>query len=217
VEDQALGRRRISLPQIWSQPVTAVYWPIHPGRYNPAHDRFCSGTPDCSADKALRRFFLRLCAYCRLPCRPTGRRLWSDCSHRPIAHPLVLGNGADLLSTTVLPVILYFALQEGGATQATWGKRRAGIRVTVVTNQLITYRQAFVRAIIKFAPWQLAHTSLIHMPGWPLAVETVGTVSMVGLVVAQGLVLLYILGLLLSPTRRTPYDWGARTVVVAEN
>ena len=118
-------------------------------------------------------------------------------------------------STTVLPVILYFALQEGGAAQATWGKRRAGIRVTVVTNRPITYRQTFVRAIIKFAPWQLAHTSLIHIPGLPFAIEAVGTLSIVGLVVAQGLVLLYILCLFLSPTRRAPYDWGAATVVVA--
>ena len=29
----------------------------------------------------------------------------------------------------VLPASLYFALQEGSPSQATWGKRRAGIRV----------------------------------------------------------------------------------------
>ncbi len=32
--------------------------------------------------------------------------------------------------TVVLPVSLYFALQEGSARQGTWGKRKLGLRVT---------------------------------------------------------------------------------------
>ncbi len=131
----------------------------------------------------------------------------------PISSPYVF----DLIAfvTTVLPVILYFTLAEGGGRQATWGKRRVGIQVTAVDHKPLTYRQSFIRSLIKFAPWQIAHTSLFHIPGWPWAFETIGAASLVGLVVAQGLALLYILCLLFTPTGRTPYDWLAGTMVVA--
>jgi len=131
----------------------------------------------------------------------------------PTDSPYIL----DLIAfvTAVLPVILYFTLLEGGRRQATWGKRRVGIQVTTVNHKPLTYRQSFIRSLIKFAPWQAAHTSLLHIPGWPFAVEAVGTASMVGLTVAQGLVLLYILLLLFTPTGRTTYDWVAGTMVVA--
>jgi uncharacterized RDD family membrane protein YckC len=122
----------------------------------------------------------------------------------------------DLIAflTAILPVMLYFTLLEGGSAQATWGKRWVGIQVTAVNSQPVTYGRVFVRSFIKFAPWQLAHTSLFHIPGWPFAIESVGDASMIGLVVAQGLVLLYILSLLFTSARQTPYDWAAGTVVI---
>ncbi len=71
--------------------------------------------------------------------------------------------------TIVLPVILYFALQEGSARQGTWGKRRLGLRVTALDGGQLPLGRAFVRALVKFLPWQIAHTCLFHIPGWPLA------------------------------------------------
>jgi len=129
----------------------------------------------------------------------------------PTASPYIL----DLIAfvTAVLPVILYFTLLEGGRRQATWGKQRLGIRVTAVDHKPLTYGQSFIRSLVKFAPWQMAHTSLIHM-GWPLTYEPTA-ITITGLVVAQGLALLYLLALLFTPTGRTPYDWAAGTVVVA--
>ena len=43
------------------------------------------------------------------------------------ASPVVMDAIAFL--TLILPVILYFTLQESSPRQATWGKRKAGIRV----------------------------------------------------------------------------------------
>ena len=78
---------------------------------------------------------------------------------------------ADLLAfiTLVLPVILYFSLQESSPKQATWGKNKTGLRVVNANGGTLTQRQAFVRSLIKMIPWQIAHTCLFHIPGWPIA------------------------------------------------
>ena len=118
---------------------------------------------------------------------------------------------------TVLPVALYFALQEGSPSQATWGKRRAGIRVASAAGGPLGYRGALVRSLVKFAPWQLAHTSLVHVPGWPAAPGSPSALVMTGFVVAQGLVVLYVALMAFTPTRRAPYDWIAGSIVIAES
>ncbi|HTG92505.1 MAG TPA: RDD family protein, partial [Pyrinomonadaceae bacterium] len=50
----------------------------------------------------------------------------------------------DLLAflVLILPVILYFALQESSQRQATWGKRRVGIKVVNAQGQKLSWRQA---------------------------------------------------------------------------
>jgi uncharacterized RDD family membrane protein YckC len=165
--------------------------------------------------KRLLAFFLDylLIAAYLLVLAAVGFGLMALVGPSPISSPYI----TDLVAfvTAVLPVILYFTLLEGGGRQATWGKRLMGIQVATVDYKPVSYRQSFVRSLIKFAPWQMAHTSLFHIPGWPLAIEAVGTVSMVGLAVAQGLVLFYILSLLVTPTGRTLYDWVAGTMVIA--
>ena len=115
--------------------------------------------------------------------------------------------------TTVLPVTLYFALQEGGPAQASWGKRRAGIRVTTRDGGRATLGRALGRNGLKLLPWQVAHTSLFHIPGWPLESEDPSGLALIGLIVSWGLVLLYLLVMLTSGCRRTPYDRVAGTVV----
>lgn len=110
----------------------------------------------------------------------------------------------------VLPVILYFALQEGSQRQATLGKRKVGIAVVNAEGQKLRWRQALIRAALKFAPWQLAHTCVIQM--W------FGQTSSwlgVGAVLAQGLVVIYVLTILITKAHRAPYDWLAGAYVIA--
>jgi uncharacterized RDD family membrane protein YckC len=131
-----------------------------------------------------------------------------------LANPLV----ADGLTfvTLVLPVILYFSFQESSLTQATWGKRKLGLRVVTATGARLSRARAFVRSLLKFLPWQLAHTSIYHIPGWPLAPGDLTPFIMVGLLLVWILAGAYMLSALISKTHRTPYDWlsGAYVVVV---
>lgn len=108
--------------------------------------------------------------------------------------------------TIVLPVILYFALQEGSARQGTWGKRKLGLRVTGLDGGQLPLIRAFVRALVKFLPWQLAHTCLFHYPGWPLAPAAPPAWVTAGFALVWLLVITYLALLGFSKSHRTPYD-----------
>ena len=119
--------------------------------------------------------------------------------------------------TLVLPVICYFALQESSPRQATWGKRKANLIVTSLPAQRLSPTQAFTRSFIKFLPWQIAHTSLFHIEGWPFDVQDISVASTAGLTVTWILVGFYLASILFSKSRRTLYDWaGGSIVTVAE-
>jgi len=118
--------------------------------------------------------------------------------------------------TLILPVILYFTLQESSPRQATWGKRKAGIRVVNAGGETLTRTQAFVRSLVKFLPWQVAHTSIYHIDGWPLAPAQPSAMALAGFVLAYLLVGIYVASALISKKRRTPYDWTAGSYVIVE-
>jgi uncharacterized RDD family membrane protein YckC len=123
---------------------------------------------------------------------------------------------ADLLAfvTLVLPVILYFTLQESSPRQATWGKRKAGIRVINSDGGRLAKTQAFVRSALKFLPWQIAHTSLFHIEGWPSAPADPTPLVIAGFVLVWVIVAAYVGMLLVSKDHRTPYDWAAGAHVI---
>jgi uncharacterized RDD family membrane protein YckC len=118
-------------------------------------------------------------------------------------------------SVTVLPVTLYFALCESGVSGATIGKRLAHIRVISLNGARVLFGRSLLRSAIKFLPWQIAHTSLFHIPGWPMAVETIPLPSLIGLIVSQGAVVLFALMIAFSKAGRALYDHLAGTVVVS--
>lgn len=129
-----------------------------------------------------------------------------------VMSPLVLDAIAFL--TAVLPVILYFAVQESSSAQATWGKRKVGLKVVNRHGERLSKRQAFVRAVVKFLPWQIAHTSLFQIPGWPFAPESPTPMVVVGLTLAQVMAAVYVLALGIGKTHRTPYDRVAGSFVI---
>ncbi len=114
----------------------------------------------------------------------------------------------------VLPVILYFTFSEASARHATWGKQRLKLAVVSVDGKPVGWWRAFARSAVKFLPWQIAHSSVFHIPGWPAQVQAVPAGSVAGFTVVWILVGLYLLALIFSKTHRTPYDWVARTAVV---
>lgn len=113
-----------------------------------------------------------------------------------------------------LPVILYFTGWEAhrGATP---GKRVAGIRVVGHDGGPVGWSRALGRSALRFLPWELAHTSLWRIPGWPGEVVTIPTSAVAGFAVVWILVGLYLLVPLLRSDRRTPYDLIAGTFVVS--
>ncbi len=139
-------------------------------------------------------------------------------SGRPLQllqNPLI----GDLIAflTLVLPVILYFTLQESSSRRATWGKRRAGLQVVDSSQERLTRWRALVRSVLKFLPWQIAHTCLFHWEGWPFAPTKPTLMVLIGFGLVYLLVGVNIVSALISKKHRTPYDWAAGSYVVAEN
>lgn len=128
-----------------------------------------------------------------------------------LAHPVLFDFIAFL--TVILPATLYFAIQESSPKKATWGKRRLGLQVITQKGGRLDFGQALLRSAIKLLPWQIAHTCLFHIPGWPFAVQSFPVWVMTGFIVLYLIVAVYLLFLLIKP-HRTPYDWIAGTVVV---
>lgn len=116
-----------------------------------------------------------------------------------------------------LPVALYFAVQESSARHATWGKRRRGLVVVNLLGDGIGFPQALARTLLKFVPWELSHTFIIHAsvaaqagqdpPDWASAV----------LVLAWLLVLANVVSFFMSARRQTLYDRIAGTQVMRQS
>ncbi len=123
---------------------------------------------------------------------------------------------ADLFAflSLVLPVILYFAILESGPRQATWGKQRMRLCVTDEQGVRLTLPRALLRSVVKFLPWQIAHSSLFHIPGWPMNVVDVPTASVIGFLVVWILIFAWLGFLIFHPSQRAPYDLFAGSRVV---
>jgi uncharacterized RDD family membrane protein YckC len=102
------------------------------------------------------------------------------------------------------PVILYFAITEASAWQATLGKRALRIVVVGPGGARLPFGRAIVREAVRFLPWEMAH-SLI----WPLALPphleplpvTIG-----GFAVVYLLLVAYLVSLFVGSEHRTVYD-----------
>lgn len=126
---------------------------------------------------------------------------------------------ADLVAflTLVLPVILYFALSEASAVGATVGKRRVGLRVVGPGGTRLRLPRSLVRSGLKFLPWQMAHTAMFHIPGFPTSPGEPPAWSPAILGIVWLLVALYLLGLTPVFGGRTVYDRIAGSTVILED
>ncbi|MEX2599809.1 MAG: RDD family protein [Dehalococcoidia bacterium] len=111
-----------------------------------------------------------------------------------------------------LPVSLYFVLQESSRWQATWGKRKTGLKVvTASSRQPITLRRAAVRTFAKFIPWELAHTFVWQTYSNP---DGPSGLVMAGFMAVWVLVGGNIVSIVATGDRRAIYDWLAGTQVI---
>jgi uncharacterized RDD family membrane protein YckC len=79
-------------------------------------------------------------------------------AHRLFSNPLS-GQITGFLMIT-LPVSLYFILFESSVWKATWGKQKKGLQVTRTDGARLTILRASSRTLLKFIPWELAHTCI---------------------------------------------------------
>jgi len=123
---------------------------------------------------------------------------------------------ADLMAfvTLILPLILYFTLQESSPNQATWGKRKAGIRVVNTQGKSLIKAQAFIRSLVKFLPWQIAHSSIYQALAFPSGGANPSSFIITGFALAYLLIGIYIASALISKKHRTPYDWVSGSQVI---
>ncbi len=114
----------------------------------------------------------------------------------------------------VLPVILYFALLECSSRQATWGKRKMGLRVVNTHYARLTLPRSFARSLLKFMPWELTHACIWRIPGWPTTPTTPSPIITAGLVLVWILVGAYLVSMLVSKKHQALYDWITGTCVI---
>jgi hypothetical protein len=102
-----------------------------------------------------------------------------------------------------LPVTLYFSLFESSSWQATSGKRWKNLKVIDEGNACVSRRRAFSCTLLKFVPWELAHTCI-----WRISTssEEPASLVVVGFVLVWILVGANLASIYISPTHRAIYD-----------
>lgn len=110
--------------------------------------------------------------------------------------------------TVVLPVMVTFALLEASPRRATPGKRRVGLVVIDGEGQRLSFGRSLVRSVVKFTPWQMAHTAVFYLLAGSTAVEYFALS-----ITAQVLVLASVAMMTIDPEHRALHDLIARTRV----
>ncbi len=118
---------------------------------------------------------------------------------------------ALVFATVILPIMLYFAVSESSRWQATIGKRVLRLQVTDDHGGRPPLLRTLLRAVVKFAPWELAHTGIWHVPGTPFVSEPAA--FSYGIWITALLLALWWFASIWLGDGRTPYDRIAGTVV----
>ena len=111
--------------------------------------------------------------------------------------------------TLTLPVFIYFFVSEKSKWKGTIGKRKLKIQVVHGSS-----RKIFTRNVIKFLPWEIAHTGVhwliyysagnnTEMPAWTWIV----------LIAPQVIVVSYICSIIFSGGKSSIYDKMAKTEI----
>lgn len=122
---------------------------------------------------------------------------------------------AELFEILLLtgPVVLYFALTEASARQATLGKRALGIVVVGPGGGRLSLGRAIVREAVRFLPWELSHALIWRAVLSPQR-NSLTALETAGFAVVYLLVLAYLVSLFVGSQHRTLYDRLAGSLVM---
>jgi uncharacterized RDD family membrane protein YckC len=134
---------------------------------------------------------------------------------RPLFSGPTVGQASAFFLVT-LPVVSYFALMESSSLKGTLGKRILGLAVVTADGARLTRRRALGRAALKFLPWELSHTCLWRIPGWPNSPQEPPWPVYAGFGLVWSLIGVYVLSAILSNRRQALYDRISRCVVIRE-
>lgn len=136
--------------------------------------------------------------------------------HDLMAESYALRHGISF-STLTLPLVLYFILMERSGRQGTLGKAQMKLHVTDGSGDRASTRSVVIRNLVKFLPWEIAHTHIHINPEFITAGRTTvaGWVFGVGLPIAAMVV--YAAMIATRSDGRSLYELmsGTRTVRVS--
>jgi len=126
--------------------------------------------------------------------------------------------GAHLVGfvALTLPVGLYFIATEASVGHASLGKRIAKIRVKSTSKNRLGVGRTTIRTAIKLLPWELAHTAIYWLVAATEQHRNPSTLTVILLVLANILPLVYIAYVVFRRDHRAPHDMFAKTIVVAD-
>lgn len=115
-----------------------------------------------------------------------------------------------LLLNFSLPTWSYFGIADASRTGATLGKRWLGLRASRLNSDRIGWSRALYRTAVKLLPWEL-----VHLAAFALASRAgdFSVMQVVGLSVANALMLGYMVCATLTRGRRSVHDFVAGTMV----
>lgn len=116
-----------------------------------------------------------------------------------------------LLWNFSVPVWLYFILCDSSSRGATLGKRPFRLQVVGTDHRTISRSRALLRTAVKLLPWELVHISAFALS---MDMSELSVWQMAGLIIANGLVIAYVVVLVVRRGQRTIHDFAAQTKVV---
>ena len=117
-------------------------------------------------------------------------------------------------ATLTLPVILYFTLSENGKYLGTIGKRKIGLQIVNKSLTKASIKQLLLRNCLKFLPWELAHFFIYRLFYFNSLSKTIPDWVLTGLIVSQGLAVIYLLCIIFTKNNQSIYELISRTIVV---
>ncbi len=107
-------------------------------------------------------------------------------------------------------------LYENGKYAGTIGKRKFGLKIVSNSLTKASIRQLLMRNFIKFLPWELAHFFIYRLFYFNSLNKTVPEWVLTGLIVTQGLALIYLLCILFNKNNQSVYEILSRTKVIKD-
>ena len=133
--------------------------------------------------------------------------------HHLMSESYLLRHSTGFL-TLSLPVLIWFWKWESGTHQATPGKRVMRIRLEGTRGHALDPKQVLVRNLLKFLPWEWAHTFLHIHPDFLLGGDAPTLAVWLGMFAPQIVVLGYVMTVILRKDGRSPYDMFSSTQIV---